>query len=110
MSLATMLRSTCTIKRDAPTKGPSGGKVQNLTTIHADQACDIQPARSSVIFEYRQRQVRCTHSVFFAEDMSAKENDVVFIGTRQFNVVGYRQGGEGYGEWPSIIDVEELPQ
>lgn len=108
MSLASMLHTTCTIQRDTATKDASGGKVQSLSTLVEDEPCDIQPVSAEVSLEYRKKELKVSHSIYFARDVEAREYDKVVSGSRSFVVVGYRPGAQGYGDdWPSVLDVDE---
>lgn len=106
MSLASLLRDTCTIQRDTATKGASGGKVQSLSTLVEDEPCDIQPVSANVAIEYRKRELRVTHTVYLGRDVEAREYDKVTSGSRSFVIVGYRPGSSR-SQWPAVLDVEE---
>lgn len=110
MSLISMLRSTITLQRHTTTKSAAGQPIKTWTAdgSYTDVACDVQPASSSVMLRYMQRQLTVTHSVFLATDIAAKPDDRLAFGSRYFLIRGYRAGGSGYNEWPGVADVEEI--
>ena len=111
MSLANMMRSTCTLTRPtSPTKDSSGGKVDGTyATVAADQDCDLQPAKSDVKFKYRQMELEVSHSCFVTTDIGARQMDKVTVGSRTFTVQGYEPPAEGYSQWPGVMHLLEKP-
>lgn len=110
MSLRSMLRTTGTLERPTTTKDSSGGRSDSFATVSGASGvrCDIQSASASIQREYETRQMHVTHSVYFASDIGAREQDRFTSNSRTFLVMGYRPASIGYSSWPYVMDVEEI--
>ena len=109
MSLLSMLRSTCTLKRKSGTKDSGGGWVDDYADVsgYADVSCDIQPASGRVREQYHQQQLAVTHTIYFAEDVPARAGDqIVGPDGEIYQFQGYRPQAPGYRQWACVVDVE----
>ena len=112
MSLASMLRTSGTLKRRTSTVKDSSGGIPPATAAAVSGAtsiaCDIQPASSNTITKYMQKQLDCSHSIYFNQDVAALEGDVfVSAAGLTYKVLGRRLGAPGYTQWPCILDVAQ---
>lgn len=110
MSLAALMTGTCTLKRCPATPPDALGTFTkaNPVVVVADVACDIQPASSSTIWKYAQMQLVVSYSIYFVDDIAAREGDILVSGSRTFKVQGYRPPGDR-AQWPAVADVVEEP-
>lgn len=107
-----MLRSSCTLQRQASTKaggGPSASyaNVQGAVNV----PCNAQPAGADVVWRFLQRGLVVNHSVFLAQDIAARATDhLVMDDGRVFQLVegGYEQGGAHYPQWPAVAHTKEV--
>jgi len=109
MSLLGMFRTTGTLQRQVVAKDADGGKTSTWANVSGATAiaCDIQPAGSSVVMRFAQRQMNCTHSVYVGGDIAARDTDRFVIGSRVFKILGYEPPAPGYSQWPGTLQVEE---
>lgn len=109
MSLATMLRTTCTQKRPTTIKDESGGASKTFASVTGavDVPCDIQPASGSVRMQYMQQQAQAVHTIYFSQEVTPRAGDIFVSGSRTFQFLGRRPAAPGYQVWPTIVDVEE---
>lgn len=80
---AATLPHTCTIRgltyaRDVDEDFPNiGGDSPTPSNRLTSQECWVQPASREEISEFRRRDMRLTHTVFFGEDVACSENEEI---------------------------------
>lgn len=114
MSLADLLRSTATLRRQTSTKDTTGpGASVTYADVPGQTAvpCDVQPAGASVRQHFGQSSLVVSHHVYLAADIGAHATDILVVNGRTFQVVegSYEPGASGYDEWPAVLHCCETP-
>ena len=77
-----------THERDVKTRGGSMGEINVPTTIASNVKCRIQPLSARDRNDFQSAGMGITHFVYFSEDPSLDERDVLLFGTRSLRVRG----------------------
>lgn len=126
MSLQSLLRSACTVKRQSnpqSAKDRSGGPVPSWVAVPnlVGVPCDVQPADAATVERFAQRNIVVHSTVFFARDIGSStlragdRLEVTDLPTGRIRYLlfvkgGYAAGAAGYAQpWPSVAHVQETP-
>ncbi len=73
-------------------KDSSGGNTVSTSAVYSSMPCNVQPATSEVITEYKQRDEKVTYSVFWADfTKTINIGHRVVYGGKNFLVVGLKE-------------------
>ncbi len=121
--LTTMLESVGTLKRPTINRDQAGGVTQDPfkttrtapppTIIVQDVPCSIQPASAHIQQIYAQQGMNVTTTIFFADDIQARPNDLFFAedlngNMHRFKVLGFNSNLFGRYNVPYQMNCEEL--
>ena len=84
-------KQTITVLRPTATQGTNMGISTTTTAVYSNVAASIQPATSSVMVFYAQRQLKVTQTVFVAGDLAMQRGDKITDNNGvNYAVVGWR--------------------
>lgn len=103
-----LLKQTITVNRATTAPGSNMGIETTTNAVYEDIGASVQPATSSVMLFYAQRNIKVTQTVFVAGTLDLQRGDTVTVGSTTLQVVGWRDlTGRGR---VMAIDCEEFPQ
>lgn len=114
MSLASMLMSSGTLKRPTISRDANQGVKQDpFRQIALNVSCDVQPASTSIVMLYAQRNVEVSTTIFFADNIPAEVNDIFVVTDdalkdHTFLVRGFRKQIFNRAQAPWAMDCVEI--
>jgi len=107
MSLASLTSGySATLQKPTVSQDTSGGPVREpFVDVLTGIACDLQPAGSTTVLAYAQRQIRVTHQVYLTRDVAAKTGWRFLFAGKKYVVKGYQNEAGRSRLW--VADVEE---
>ena len=94
MSIASMCVHTVTVKVEAETRGVSGGAEFGAYAVVATKKCRIMPGVANVFRQLSKEGMEISHTLYFPEDPAVDERNIIFYGTRRFEVLGSKNTDE----------------
>ncbi len=103
-----LLKQTITISRATTASGANMGVETTPLAVYEGIGASVQPATSSIMLFYAQRNIKVTQTVFVAGTLDLQRGDTVAVDGRTLQVIGWRDlTGRGR---VMAIDCEEFPQ
>lgn len=107
MSLTDLMRHTCDVYSPDYGRDTSGRTTTSYTLETASLPCNVQPAPSSVIEEYRQRSERVTYSLYWISDVEIGISHRVVYDGDNYRVVGTKRDTQR-GTWRRAdLEIEQ---
>lgn len=86
-----ILKQLITVTRPTFAQGNNLGVGTGTTTVYSNVAASVQPASSSAMIFYAQRQLKITQTVFVAGDLAFQRGDrITDQNGVQYAVIGWR--------------------
>lgn len=82
-----------TRKRETETRGASGGAAFTYTTAGTFTG-RLQPRIASVFQEIAKQGMQISHTIYCTSDPGCDERDIIYYGTRRFEIKGLRDTDE----------------
>lgn len=90
MSLQSLMIHSFDVYRPTFTHDTSGGKAKSYSLAATDVPCNVQPAPSTVMQDYGQRDEVVTHTIFYLQPVAIGIGDRLVFKGGNYRVVGKR--------------------
>lgn len=92
MALVDLMRHTAAVYSASYTKDSSGGSVLSYTLTASALPCNVQPAVSQIITDYKQRDQKVTHTLYWIDStVTINVGQRVVYAGGNYQVVGLKK-------------------